>query len=821
MTFVGAIATIIAIFIFCEVAPFGKHSLLTIDFFHQYGPMMGELFDRVKNFDQFIYSFNMGMGLPFFKNYYNYMSSLFNIILFLGKRTDLLTSYSFIIGLKVVLSAVTMGILLNKKMDKKKSMIPALSILYAFSNYFTAYYWNIMWLDGIVFLPLVVLGIEKLVDEKKILLYVISLALMLFSNYFIGYMICIFSVLYFLVYLLLIKEKNIKDILINRLFLFAISSLLAGGLVAFALIPIFSSLGSISATSDAWPTSQYYSFTIYEFIYNHFSGVSPTVLKSDAINAPNVSCSIIVVPLLFLFLFNRKINYKVKIGYILLIAFLITSYFYAPLDFIWHGFHVPNDLPYRYSFLYPFVMIIIAAYAIKDIDDVNDIIVIIMFVLSLLFTGSLFVVDFIILNDKIILMNFIVLILWFLYYVLYTFFGKVKRIIPIFAIFMVVSECVMGISNNWDISQDLKGFYTDYDYTEEALNYIRNNDEEEFYRIERNSVHTYNDPSWYNYNGITAFSSMEYENLAMLHYNLGACGNQINSFYYCDNTPIYNVIFDLKYLIGEVNDYNYSLFYSDAVNDNYVYKLNYDTALMYRVNSDILNWNFNFDNPLLNQNDFLYQGFGIENVLVEHILKSSSNKEVSEGVVYTFKNKFNGYIYVNDNINSILIDGVLYYKDDFNYVIDNYLSLENLNEKRIIYVSDVSEVEVSFVNSNEDYLLYYEVNDKKMEELSNHISGKKLKITHFEENVINAEYEGDAGIIYTSIPYDKGWTVYVDGEKTETLEVGNALLGFNVSDGEHEITLKYSIPYIYISSCISGVSLIGLIILNKRIKKIG
>ena len=102
MTFVGAIATIIAIFILCEVAPFGKYSLLTIDFFHQYGPMMGELFDRVKNLDQFIYSFNMGMGLPFFKNYFNYMSSLFNIILFLGKRTDLLTSYSLILSFLIL-----------------------------------------------------------------------------------------------------------------------------------------------------------------------------------------------------------------------------------------------------------------------------------------------------------------------------------------------------------------------------------------------------------------------------------------------------------------------------------------------------------------------------------------------------------------------------------------------------------------------------------------------------------------------------------------------------------------------------------------------
>ena len=80
LTFICALGVIIILYVINEVAPFGKYSMLAVDFYHQYGPMMGEFYDRVKNSSNFIYSFNMGMGLPFFRNFFNYMSSFFNII---------------------------------------------------------------------------------------------------------------------------------------------------------------------------------------------------------------------------------------------------------------------------------------------------------------------------------------------------------------------------------------------------------------------------------------------------------------------------------------------------------------------------------------------------------------------------------------------------------------------------------------------------------------------------------------------------------------------------------------------------------------------
>ena len=516
ITGICTIVIVIALYILNKVSPFGENSMLTVDFYHQYGPMLGELYDRVKNGYNLFYSFNMGMGLPFFRNFYNYLSSFFNIIIFLVKRDNLLACYSVIIGLKAVASAVCMNIFLNYKLKKKSYINIPLSIMYAFNNYYVAYYWNIMWLDGLVLLPIVALGIEKLIIDDSIYVYIFSLALMLFSNYFIGYMLCIFSVLYFIVYLFIISDKkNIKTYIYKSL-KFMISSLIAGGICAFALIPMFKSLTGISATSDLWPSSQYYSFTLLEFIYNHLSGVPTSVFKSDAINAPNISCGIIVIPLLILFLLNNKIKLRIKLGYMLLIGIMILSFFYVRLDFVWHAFHVPNDLPYRYSFIYSFFLIVISSYALNNIKNVKEIIVVIVFVLSLIFVSSVYFIKEFDISEKIIIANLIILILWFMMYVIYKYFNDKRRIVPIISILAVILEVIICVNNNWHISQNLENFYEDYEIIENNLDFVKNNDDSLFYRIERKDMHTFNDSSWYGYFGINTFSSMEYENLAVL-----------------------------------------------------------------------------------------------------------------------------------------------------------------------------------------------------------------------------------------------------------------------------------------------------------------
>jgi hypothetical protein len=46
-------------------------------------------------------------------------------------------------------------------------------------------------------------------------------------------------------------------------------------------------------------------------------------------------------------------------------------------------------------------------------------------------------------------------------------------------------------------------------------------------------------------------------------------------------------------------------------------------------------------------------------------------------------------------------------------------------------------------------------------------------------------------LIFTTIPYDAGWQVYVDGEKAETVQVLGALLAIPSTEGFHEIEFVY------------------------------
>ena len=213
-TFLCGLIIVSILYKLSHVTPFGEKSLLCVDFFHQYGPMLGELHDRLLSGSNLSYSFNMALGLPFFRNFLNYLSSPFNIILLLFSKNNLVTSYSFIIGIKAAAACVTMVYYLSKKFKTKELYLIPLGIIYGFSAYFSAYYWNIMWLDGMVFVPLVTLGIEYIVDESKWKFYTITLAIMLIANYFIGYMICCFSVVYFIIYSIYkfkFKKKLLKQ----------------------------------------------------------------------------------------------------------------------------------------------------------------------------------------------------------------------------------------------------------------------------------------------------------------------------------------------------------------------------------------------------------------------------------------------------------------------------------------------------------------------------------------------------------------------------------------------------------------------------------
>lgn len=816
-----SLITILTIMYLKKVTPFGNKSFLTVDFLHQYAPMLKELFKRVLTGKSLIYSFNMGLGLPFYRNFFNYLSSPFNIIMFLFKENAIITSYSFIIALKLAASSVTMNLLLNKKFKNNYMMI-ALSILYSLSSYFMAYYWNIMWLDGLVFLPLVILGLERLVDDNKILLYIISLTIMMYSNYFIGYMIAIFVVIYFFAYWLMTNKKYKKEILIN----FIISSLLTVGLCSISLIPMFTSLKSISATKDVWPTSQYYAFTLKEFIFNHLSGVGTTVFSSGDTNAPNISLSIISVMLIPLLYLNKNVNKRIKLSYFIPFSFMILCFLLPQLDFILHGFHVPNDLPYRYSFIYIFILTILCGYSIDKIKDINVLYIFGSFLLSIVFVILSKILNFNNLSDAMFNLNIIIITCYFIFLLLYKYLKHLRFIIVILFLSTSIIECILKYQENWNITYNTRNIYVNYDEIKASLEFIKDNDDS-FYRIERPYITTFNDPDWFDYYGLTTFSSMSYEREAVLMHSLGSPGNEINSHYYKPNTPIYDMLFNLKYVFSH---YPINYFDKYETSENYnTYRSKYPTSLMFKVNNDLLDWYSDFDNPFINQNDFIEKSTGAIDVLkeVNFEVEYTHYYEGDKTVIHyeTYDDIVNYYLYIlKGDIDFIIVDGTLYYmSDDYHYGYDigvDVVDTQDYNENYIINVSDAYDIYIGYSNFQSDAFYAYFIDEEALNDAYDIIKNNLVIIEEFDEHYIKANFtSSEDGLVYTSIPYDSGWHVYIDGNEVETNIIADTLLAFNIEKGSHKIELKYKIPLLIPSTIITIISLPLVYLFNKKIKK--
>lgn len=825
LAFSGALVVISVLFYLQGVAPFGGKSLLTIDFFHQYGPMMGELFDRIKSHSSLLYSFNMSMGLPFYRNFFNYLSSPFNILMLLFSHKEILTSFSIIIGVKLGFSTLFMYLFLKKKIGLSNILNVCLSLMYSFSAYFVAYYWNIMWLDGMVFLPLIVYGLEQMLRTGKPLVYVISLSIMMFANYFIAYMICIFLVIYFIIYLIQYNDKfNLKKIFIQCA-LFGINSLIAAGICAWFLVPMFNGLTSISATSDLFPTSQYYAFNFAEFWAGHFSGVMPTVLSSDVSNAPNIACGVLCILGFWLFIFDEKLSLKTKLAYLGGLAVLFISFYVGQVDFIWHAFHVPNDLPFRYSFVYSFLFVIIAAYGLRSLKDVK--------VKYLISTGIIMAISFILLylyslnfeniSGKMVLLNVVVGIIYFLLIILNRYYPNMKKFVPTLFLIVVSLEVIGGINANWNITQIANNFYDKYDVKNNLLSNTGVSNER-FCRGEFNDMLSFNDPSWYGYYGITSFSSMIYENLAVLQHNLGLPGNEINSFYYRQNTPVYDFINDVCYNVGQEKD---KVNYTSYENEDYIVNvLNVKSNLFYLVNSNIKFWEYNNFNPFNVQNDFVYSSSGVKDVLEK--VDISDGKEVykdEQHVIIRYEIKENSnniYLYNNSSfIDFMLVDNDLFYNsDNYSYVYNlediNIRSYNDYNEKYIInhkVDGNKTYLYVGFNNYYEYDFYVYKLNQKKYDDFVKILNNSQVNITDFKEDFINLNVSSDEGTIFSSIPYDGGWKVYVNDKEVSTFMIGNAFLGFDVDKGYKNIKLVYEVPYGKMCVMISVASL-GLLFLE-------
>lgn len=249
LAFVIPAIMFLALYIVREIYPFGNNCFLRSDMYHQYAPFFAEFRNKLVSGQSLSYSWDIGMGTNFSALYAYYLASPLNWLILLFPQGSIIEVMNFFIVLKLCAASVSLTHYLMKHFHTKTCTLAVFGTFYAMSAYVAAYNWNIMWLDCIWLLPLIMLGLERLVNNDKCFLYAVSLGLCIFSNYYISIMVCISVVVYYIVLMIAYDGKRSLKNYGRKLLNFCIYSLLAGGLAAAMLLPEMYAL-SLSASSD-------------------------------------------------------------------------------------------------------------------------------------------------------------------------------------------------------------------------------------------------------------------------------------------------------------------------------------------------------------------------------------------------------------------------------------------------------------------------------------------------------------------------------------------------------------------------------------------
>lgn len=788
-----------AIYFMRDIFPFGENCYLRSDMYHQYAPFFSELWNKLRNGGSLFYSWDVGMGTNFLSLYAYYLASPANWIIALFPQKYIIEVMNALIIIKISASAATFSYYISRHFRTKKCTIALFGMFYAMSGYVAAYSWNIMWLDCILLLPLIMLGLELLVNEDKCFLYCISLGLCIFTNYYISIMVCISVVLYFVVLIISYGGKKSPVIYLKKFLRWCFYSLLAGGLAACLLLPELYTFSLSASSSVSFPKTLTSYFSVLEVLVRQLINV-PVHLGLE--HYPNIYCGVAVFLLIPLYIMNKKIKPAEKIGKCVILIIFITAFNLNIPNFIWHGFHYPNSLPCRQSFIYIFFLLTMSYEAFMYIKSVSNrqlagavwIALGFLIVAEQLFSSS----------EKYSFKIFYISGGFILLYSALAYINK-RKSFKIPAVFFIafaaaVAECTINMETTGIGVTGRTAYLLDYSAVKTVTDTVASEDDG-FYRIDKiTGARTKNDGAWHNYRTISTFSSTCSAGMSKLYDLLGLVSST-NAYGYDGSTMMTNSLFSVKYLISNklLTADNLRTYYT-GYDGEFVYKNEYTLPAGYVTDGNLsLKWApETIYNGIENQNSLAEAMTGVSGVFT-HIYDYPSQTEVR------FSPEQSGHMYL-----VIKNEGVESADVTINGVSSSFTGLKNGNRTlNIGYVTAGDEITVKAEAAMT--LSVYTLNENKFKQFYEILNENGFQVESFSDTslkgTVNASQDGT---FLFSIPYDKGWSVYIDGKKTAAYAVQDALLAVDITEGSHTVSLKY-MPVNFIKGCI--ITFVCIIIL--------
>ena len=356
-------AVMAAVFAVCGLVPFGTRTMGVIDMAHQYLPFLYSLHDVLAGRADLLYLPSMCLGGNMLGVAAYYLTSPLNLICCLFPREGMYTAISLTYFLRVGLCGLTMGLYIGKRHGWGwYCLVPAAA--YAFSAFMVGYCFNYLWQDCVILLPIVALGLARLCRERRPWLYVISLAASLLLNFYIGYILCVFSVLFFL-YELFSVPKAERAAPGRTVLTFALSSLAAGALAAVLLLPTAFSLSGGKAEFSLSALTLVPQFDPVSMLSKLYPGAFEYEEIMPA-GLPQIFTGTVTTALALLYFLNRRIPRRRRILTGCLMLILCVSFWITGLDLLWHALNRPHWYNHRYSFLLSFLIAAAAGHELSE-----------------------------------------------------------------------------------------------------------------------------------------------------------------------------------------------------------------------------------------------------------------------------------------------------------------------------------------------------------------------------------------------------------------------------------------------------------------------
>lgn len=837
MAFAVPVLVMLLIFIQRRIFPFGEESFLRTDLYHQYAPFFSEFRHKLTDGRSLLYSWNVGMGVNFAAIYAYYLASPLNWLIVLCPENYIVEFITLMIVIKTGLCGVTMtrylqlravpggatvvGTAEKRRSGRGRMLFAADSrnvpeeaevaercaernfyaalfgILYALSGYMAAYSWNIMWLDCILLFPLICLGAERLMGGRDCLLYTVTLGISIFSNYYISIMICLFLIFYVIAQAVL-EPKGIKKLL-RAAGRFAGCSLIAGGMAGLVLLPEIFALQSTASGDFNFPKTFEAYFSILDMLARHMGNVDCEIGLE---HWPNIYCGVIVLQLVLLYAANRRISLREKAVYSVLLLFFLASFSVNVLNYIWHGFHYPNSLPARQSFIYIFLVLCICFRTVEQRAGNTEKDLAISF--SLVFFFILFCQKMVEQKHFSFGVYYAAMFFVSLYALIFRLErnGQVKKLWLHRALLLIVSvETLANLAGTSVPTTSRKEYTADNADIRTLRDSVAQEPFARFKKVRRKSK---DDGAWLNFPSVSFFSSTADKALSDFMRDLG-CEASVNAYSIIGSTPLTDALLNVKYSFFPSESYNPYLKELGRSGNMVLYENPSTFPLGYLVAPDFSeNWVRSLENPADVQND-LCALMGVPPVLIEAAGEIRGRDflftAATEGEYYAFA--------TNAKIDKLQAELPGDTKSFDNLKRRYFMELGTLYSGDSVTLSRQDEG-----STGAPEVKIYRFDYEALRMLRETLGSRELQISEFTDTALRGSVQAEqTSVLLTSIPYDAGWSVTVDGRSVDAERGLDAFLAIRLSPGMHELQLRYLPRGLKEGTLISALALLLLSLL--------